>query len=60
MVVSIVLDTRYLGVAKRNKWFLKVASNAMKEDTLIAFAESREELDLVMKQVETKFKIILK
>ncbi len=35
MVVSIVLDTEYMGVAERNKWFLKAVSNAISEDTLI-------------------------
>ena len=35
MVISVVLDTEYMGVSERNKWFLKSVSNAMKEDTVI-------------------------
>lgn len=35
MVISVVLDTEYMGVAERSKWFLKSVSQAMKEDTLI-------------------------
>lgn len=35
MIISIVLDTEYMGVEERNKWFLKSVSNATKEDMLI-------------------------
>ena len=35
MIISIVLDTEYMGVKERNKWFLKSVSQAMKEDMLI-------------------------
>lgn len=35
MIISVVLDTEYMGVEERNKWFLKSVSNAIKEDTLI-------------------------
>lgn len=35
MIVSIILDTEYMGVAERNKWFLKNISTAVKEDMLI-------------------------
>lgn len=35
MIISVVLNTEYMDVAERNKWFLKNVSNAMIEDTLI-------------------------
>lgn len=35
MIISVILDTEYMGVAERNKWFLKCVSHAMKEDVLI-------------------------
>ncbi len=48
MVISVILDTEYMGVAERNKWFLKSVSNALKEDTLIVthsyFKEHLEEI----------------
>ena len=35
MVVSIVLDTEYMGVAERKKWFLKNVSEALDTNMLI-------------------------
>ncbi|MBQ7275078.1 MAG: hypothetical protein IJR15_06440 [Clostridiales bacterium] len=56
MVVSIVLDTEYMGVSERNKWFLKVVSNAMKEDTLIVtHSYFKDHLKEVVEGCENRF-----
>ena len=56
MVVSVVLDTEYMGVAERNKWFLKVVSNAMKEDTLIVtHSYFRNHLEAVVEGCSDRF-----
>lgn len=56
MVVSIILDTEYMGMAERFKWFLKNCSYAKEQDYLIVTHEYiKTHLDELMSGCEERF-----
>ena len=56
MIISFVIDTEYMGIKERNKWFLKCVSEAMKEDMIIVtHSYFRDHLQEVIDECSDRF-----